>query len=191
MVETQRGDFTLLKYMLISFVVLVAFSATPVASQQQLAALGCGGSEPTATAQWIYKNAPDFYVGRIGRKGRQAYLSPELYKLLEREWKCQEPGELCAIETYPWTNAQDGEVLEPIAFKLKSQTSSLAIVEMTYLFGFPDELEKAVPKAVQLRLVRTSRKTCWLLDDITNGTLSVKRNMAEWPYYEAQRRRSP
>ena len=139
----------------------------------------CVAPDPAATARWVYEHAASFYVSG---EGKAHYLSPQLLKLLQRDWKCQEPGEVCAIEAYPWTDTQDGDVLAPVEFKLVNENRQAATVEMGFRFGWEDSAETAKPMRIRLKLVRPADTGCWLLDDILHGKASFKQGLNGWPY---------
>lgn len=160
-------------------VAFALFSLLPVASQ----AGGCVAKDPAGTVQWVFEHASQFYVHN---EGSPRYLSPELYKLLKRDWKCQEPGELCAIEADPWTNAQDGSLLKPVTYRITAETAQSASVELSAVFGWEDQPQENKPTTVTLNLVRAdAKKGCWLLDDIRHGKDSFKRQLSAYGY-EAQ-----
>jgi hypothetical protein len=61
------------------------------------AAFACPASDPVAMARDMYTSQYYFYAD--GKPSE--HLSPALLKLLQRDWKCQEPGEQCAIGADP------------------------------------------------------------------------------------------
>jgi hypothetical protein len=139
----------------------------------------CVAADPAGTARWVFEHADEFYVHK---KGSPRYLSPALYALLQRDWKCQEPGEICAIGAYPWTNAQDGSVLEPITWRVASQDATTASVAMSFVFGWEEQPQDNKPTTITLSLVHPDAKGCWLLDDIVHGTDSFKKRLADFDY---------
>ena len=139
----------------------------------------CVAPDPTATARWVYEHAASFYVAG---EGKAQYLSPQLFKLLQHDWKCQEPGDICAIEAYPWTDTQDGDVLDPVEFKLLSEDRQSATVAMSFRFGWEDAAQTAKPMRIRLKLVRPAETGCWLLDDILHGKASFKQGLSTWAY---------
>lgn len=139
----------------------------------------CVAPDPVTTARWVYEHAASFYVAG---EGKAQYLSPQLFKLLQRDWKCQEPGDICAIEAYPWTDTQDGDVLKPVEFRLVNENRQAATVEMSFRFGWEDSAEPAKPMHIRLKLVRPADTSCWLLDDILHGKASFKQGLSSWPY---------
>ena len=130
----------------------------------------CVADGPLDTARWIYANQPGFASYELPQSFRyeERFLSPELLDLLETEWKCQgiEEG-ICALESDSWTNAQDGEVLPPIAFDLVSTTASQATVRMSFRFGWSDvNTPKPVAAQATLSLAKDATSSCWLLVDL-------------------------
>lgn len=157
------------------FLAFALFSLLPIAGQAD-----CVAKDPAATAQWVFEHASQFYVFK---EGSPKYLSAELYKLLKRDWKCQEPGELCAIEADPWTNAQDGSLLKPVTYRVASQSAQTASVEMSATFGWEDQPQENKPTTVTLKLVRAdAKKGCWLLDDIVHDKDSFKQGLSAFEY---------
>ncbi len=146
-------------------------------------AFACVGEDPVTTVRWIYEHANDF---ASYKKGSPKYISPELFSLLERDWKCQEPGDECEIETDPWTGAQDGYVLKPIKYRVATQDQHAAAVEMSFTLAMEKHAKKGEPIAVQIKLVHPTDDGCWLLDDIVQGSDSFKNGLATWPYYGAK-----
>ncbi len=159
------------------YCILFLFLILPVA------AFACVAKDPVATARWIYEHANDFDVYK---KGSPQYISPELFSLLERDWKCQEPGDVCEIESDPWTGAQDGYVLNPIKYRMAAQEQHSATVEMSFTLALDEHAKKGESKTVQIKLVHPTDDGCWLLDDIVHGKDSFKTGLATWPYYGAQ-----
>ena len=129
----------------------------------------------------IFTESPDFYTYKTSTPG---FVSVGLGKLLERDWKCQEPGDLCAMDVYPWTQTQDGEVLDPIHFLAKPIIGSNAIVEMTYTFGWEGTKAGREPRRNELSLVQEAGSSCWRLDDIRSGEWSLKESLSNWPHYQ-------
>ena len=65
---------------------------------------GCVAADALATARYIHDERPLFYADEAASTD---FISPALFKLLKRDWQCQAPGDICAIEANPWVNAQD------------------------------------------------------------------------------------
>lgn len=147
-----------------------------------VAGVACVAEDPVATVRWIYQHANDF---ASYKKGSPRYISSELFSLLERDWKCQEPGDECEIETDPWTAAQDGYALKPIKYRIAAQEQHSATVEMSFALAMDKRAKKGEPVTVQIELVHPTSDGCWLLDDIVHGNDSFKTGLAKWPYYGA------
>lgn len=123
----------------------------------------CPATDPVATAQWVFKNHQNFYAFK---KGSAEYLSPALYGLLKTDWQCQKEGDECAIDGDPWTNAQDGDILQPPTYQLASSAANGAVVDMTYPFGWKGTPEQATQQTTHVSLVKNAA-SCWVLDDLT------------------------
>jgi hypothetical protein len=137
--------------------------------------------DPEKMANYIFTASPDFYTYKTEIPD---IVSLKLGKLLGRDWKCQEPGELCALDVYPWTQAQDGDVLDPVHFHTKNINGSYAVVEMTYTFGWVETTSGREPRRNELLLVQEGASSCWRLDDIISGDWSLKEALSSWPHYQ-------
>ena len=118
-------------------------------------------SDPAKVAKTIYTQHHDFYFEYP--KTVSTFVAPRLLAALKLEHACPQ-GELCAIEAVPWTDAQDGEIAEPITFKAVKQTATQAVVEMRYTFV----LNESDRRQQQVHLVfdRSKPGACWLLSDL-------------------------
>ena len=144
------------------------------------AAAGCPAAGPVDTTRWIFANHSDFYVFE---RGSREYLSGALLQLLRRNWRCEAPGEVCAVDAYPWTNTQDGDVLEPITYRLVSSTRTRAVVEMAYTFGWPDTPERNEPVVSLIALTKDPESGCWVMDDLVGAQgRSLRNALEEFPY---------
>jgi hypothetical protein len=151
------------------------------------AGAACVAEGPLETARWIHSNERSFAFQQTGRdlSSRTAFLSPKLYALLRAEWRCQDAEEgLCALDSDPWLNAQDGEELDPVAFSIVSRTDAAAIVRMSYRFGWKDAATpRPVPAEAKLELIRDAATGCWLLDDlIGRDDRSLKKQLQDYPH---------
>jgi hypothetical protein len=155
--------------------IAIAFACTLPA-----VALACPAKNPLDTARWIYSNHADFYVNG---KGGPDYLSSALRDLLKRDWKCQEPGDQCAIDANPWTNAQDGEVMQPVKWALVSSSDKQAVVEMSYGFAFNTAGETPKPVTSRLMMVKNPSSQCWVLDNLIGPEqISLAQTLQAFPY---------
>jgi hypothetical protein len=155
--------------------IAIAFACTLPA-----VALACPATTPVDTARWIYTTHADFY---FRGEAKAQYLSSTLRELLNKDWKCQEPGDQCAIGANPWTSAQDGDVLKPVTWKLASASDKKAVVEMSYPFGSENSEIKPVAQTTSLSLIKNPGTQCWVLDDLTgpDGT-SLLQALQAFPY---------
>ena len=120
-------------------------------------------STPAEVAESLYRRFPDFYVNP---SAATTLLSPHFGKLLARDAACATKG-VCAFGADPWTDAQDGEISEPITFTTASQTSSSSRVRMCYLFSLSQT--KSEIRCADLILERT-RSGQWLISDLLSPT---------------------
>jgi hypothetical protein len=145
----------------------------------------CIAEGPLETAQWIHsqERAFAFRADDAALGKRAAFLSAALHSLLLTEWKCQELEDgVCALESDPWINAQDGEELQPISFALSSVAGERATVRMTYRFGWRD-VSTPAPVAAEARLMMTydAASGCWVLDDLIGGEgRSLRRQLQDY-----------
>ena len=133
----------------------------------------CVADGPIETARWIHahQNGFDVFHTMQDAKLLRSFLSPQLYGLLEVEWRCQviEEG-LCAVDTDPWTNAQHGRVLEPVTFELASTAGLRASVTMKFRLGRSDQdASQVVAAAATLAMVKDAGSGCWQLDDVVGA----------------------
>lgn len=142
----------------------------------------CVAPDPLATARYIHDERRLFYAD----EGASAdFISPPLYKLLKRDWQCQSPGDICAIEADPWVNAQDGDVLGPIEYRELSNADGRAVVRMDYRFGFAENGADAQSQSTSLVLVQDATDHCWRIDDLrVNDDPSLKQILEAFEFYE-------
>lgn len=137
------------------------------------AAAACVADSPLETARWIRANQSGFAIYRSPQDTATMarFLSPRLLGLLKVEWQCQviEEG-LCAVESDPWTNALEGDVLGPLAFEPVARAAASATIDMRFRFGWSSAAaRKPVPAQARLTLVKDTGSGCWLLDDLVGG----------------------
>lgn len=118
-------------------------------------------ADPARVAKTFYTQHHDFYVEVPETVG--AFVTPRLLAALRLEHACPQ-GELCAIEAVPWTDAQDGDIAEPITFKAVEQTATQAVVDMRYTFVLNDSDRRQ--QQVHLVFERSEPGGCWLLSDL-------------------------
>ena len=116
-------------------------------------------STPAEAAESLYRKFPDFYVNP---NAATTVLTPHLSKLLARDAACASES-VCAFGADPWTDAQDGDIVEPITFTTVLQTSSSARVRMCYLFSLGQAQSEI--RCTDLILDRASTGQ-WLISDL-------------------------
>lgn len=128
------------------------------------AAATCLGRNATSTAKTFFKQHYNFYYKNPKKIAK--FLSAQFYDALLTEYQCTTKGVICAIETDPWIDAQDGEIdtHKPIIFSLRSTSPTTAIVAISYIFALSKT--QHMQKRVLLRLERNSPDTCWLIADL-------------------------
>lgn len=108
-----------------------------------------------------------------------AAVSPHLLELLKREEKCSD-GYICAIEADPWTDAQDGDVSEPITFEIDSHAEGKDVVRMCYRFVLDARRPKSECSRVVVSKTADGR---WLVDDlIAPDGKSLRHLLETYPY---------
>jgi hypothetical protein len=128
------------------------------------AARACPASDPLDTARALHAR---HYVIDRNDQGLGEILSPALWGLLVKNWKCEDDGGgICAIEADPWTDAQDGEMLTPPTFRLVASTATTAKVEAAYRFGWKESADKATDEKSFVLLVKDAKSSCWRVDDL-------------------------
>lgn len=127
------------------------------------AARACAAQDPIDTARVLHAKHHDFSRNDQGLK---EILSPSLWQMLVRNWKCEDGGDVCAIDADPWTDAQDGEMLSTPTFKLEAGTATTAKVEASYRFGWKESPDKATDEKSFVLLVKDAKSGCWRVDDL-------------------------
>jgi len=136
-------------------------------------------------ARAFYEKHQDFYYADSA--AIKDFLAPRLLAILEKDHKCSD-GEICAIESNPWTSAQDGEIGKPIEFKLSSSSTNTASVRMSYKLELG--ASKKLPQSVELQLERNAASSCWVVADlITPRDGSLRDYIEKWhkEYGDAQK----
>ena len=152
------------------------------------AAAACVADGPLATARWIFARQSGFavFLSSQDKHVMQSFLSPGLFTLLQAEWRCQviEEG-LCAFDDDPWLNADTGEVLDPVTFRIDAATASRAEIGMQFRYGWKDrQTPRPVPAHATLTLVKVAPSGCWLLDDLVGRKgLSLRKAMETYKFY--------
>ncbi|QBB71132.1 hypothetical protein ELE36_12645 [Pseudolysobacter antarcticus] len=136
-------------------------------------------------AKAFYEKHQDFYYADSA--AIKDLLAPRLLATLEKDHKCSD-GEICAIESNPWTSAQDGEIGKPIDFKLSSSSANAASVRMSYMLELGKT--KKLPQSAELKLERNAPSSCWTVADlITPRDGSLRDYIEKWhkEYSDAQK----
>ncbi|MBL8224637.1 MAG: hypothetical protein JNM50_04840 [Chromatiales bacterium] len=154
------------------------------------AGAACVAEGPLETARWIHarERAFAFRAEDADPGNRHAFLSATLYSLLRAEWECQDVEEgICALESDPWINAQDGEELQPISFDMLPGSGTSATVRMSYRFGWRDVSDPApVPGEATLMMTYDADLGCWVLDDLIGREHRSLRKQLEDYFRDAQ-----
>lgn len=160
-------------YKALVFAVAFSLSGTALAA--------CPANTPVDTARWIYTQHADFYVKG---KGGPQYLSATLFEWLKKDWACQASGDQCALSANPWTDAQDGDIQEPITWQQVSSVDKQVVVEMNYLLGYRNApAQPGVEQTTRLLLTRNPGTQCWVLDNLQGpGDLPLLEALQEFPY---------
>ena len=128
------------------------------------AARACPAADPLETARVLHSRHYD--IGRDDQ-GLGEILSPALWQMLVKNWKCEDDGGgLCAIEADPWTDAQDGGMLTPPTFRLVASTATTAKAEAAYRFGWKELADKATDEKSFVLMVKDAKSGCWRVDDL-------------------------
>jgi hypothetical protein len=126
-----------------------------------LAHAGCETTAPEAVAKAFYSKHANFHFEDPIKI--RSLITPRLFAALSKEYKCSK-GEICAIEAVPWTNAQDGDVGNPVELQAIKSTATQSTVRMTY----PYILSKTQQRQQHATLIleRKSPSECWLFADL-------------------------
>ena len=143
-----------------SLLLFLVFAASP-------AAQGCPAASPLDTARALH--ARHYDLGRTD-KGLAEILSPALWQLLQKNWKCEdEGGGVCAIDADAWTDAQAGEMLTTPTFRQVALTATTAKVEAAYRFGWKEMADKATDEKSFVLLVKDATSGCWRVDGLVGA----------------------
>jgi len=126
-----------------------------------LAHAGCETTAPEAVAKAFYSKHANFYFEDPIKI--ESLIAPRLFAALSREYKCAK-GDICAIDAVPWTNAQDGDVGNPVEFRAIKSTPTQSTVRMTYPYIISKTQRRQ--QHVTLILERKSSSECWLFADL-------------------------
>lgn len=137
---------------------LRAFLAGGLLSVPLLA--GYGRSDPVSAAREFYERHYDFYQLANPAQVKDV-VTPEFYDLLKRVQKGVQ-AETFVIEVDFWTCAQDGQIVDPVAFGLLGITRTTAVVQMKYDF----ECSGVEKKSVLMTFERRPGISRWLLADL-------------------------
>lgn len=143
------------------FISAMAVACLMAVFDSGLAYAACAGNDPAAVAKAFYFKHADFHTGNPARL--KGIVTPRLLAALDREHKCAS-GQICAIEAVPWTDAQDGEIDNPVAFKTIENTGTRAAARMDYSFVVSETRRR--PQHVKLLLERSSSTECWFVADL-------------------------
>lgn len=137
---------------------------------------GCLSTDPLVMAKSFFAGHANFAFDDPAKI--RELLSPRLFAALAREHKCAK-GDLCAMEADPWTDAQDGEILQPATFKTATNTGTQAEVKVSYYFALSAS-QKRLQSAV-LKYRHSAISGCWELDDLLspNGQ-SLVGHLEKW-----------
>lgn len=140
----------------------------------------CVSQDPTVVARWLYEKAPGFSHNPASGGD---HLAIALRKLIERDQKLCPKGDVCAIDWDPWTDAQDGEIVGPVAFSVAERTTTTAVVRMQYRFLNSSNPLDATDEVNTLRFELQKKTGCWGLIDLESRrgpSESLKRTFERW-----------
>ena len=118
-------------------------------------------SDPVTAAKDFYKHHENFYCSNPSTI--QNLITPRFYKALKRDHDAAQ-GEVGAIDSVPWTDAQDGDIHPPITFTCLSNSGNRATVEMKYTFYLGKN--RSWPQKVIFHLEKQSASPNWLISDL-------------------------
>lgn len=139
------------------------------------ACAACASDDPKVVAESFFAKHAQFASQNPSKI--KAVVTSRFFNALEREYKCTQDG-VCAIESDPWTDAQDGHIGKPVAFATVSNSGVEATVSMSYPFILDKNNEQ---KSATLVLQRDAPTACWLIGDL-KGPLgeSLLHDVEEW-----------
>ncbi len=140
------------------------------------ACAACAIDDPKVVAESFFAKHAKFSSENPSKI--KAVVTSRFFDALEREYKCAQ-GEVCAIESDPWTDAQDGHIGKPVVFATVSNSGVEARISMTYPFIL-DKTHRE-EKSATLILQRGSPTQCWLVGDL-KGPLgeSLLQDVEQW-----------
>lgn len=125
------------------------------------AAEPCLGKTPVTAAKAFYQGHGNFaFDNPAPLRGR---ITKRFYDALAYEYQC-EAGDECAIDSDPWTGAQDGDVFPPVRFAQASRHGDHAAVTLRYTFAL-DGTQRRTQSAT-VRLERGASGSCWRVADV-------------------------
>lgn len=141
-----------------------------------LAQTKCAADDPALAAKSFYKLHENF--DHEDPATFKNLVTPRVFAALARDYKCAD-GEICAQDTVPWTDAQDGEIRDPIKFDVITASAAQASVKMSYTFELSKQQRRRM--SVTLKFQRASAQSCWLLSDfiLPNGTSRISQ-IEDW-----------
>ena len=136
----------------------------------------CGIDDPKAVAESFFAKHAQFSSENPSKI--KTVVTSRFFDALDREYKCAQ-GQECAIETDPWTDAQDGQIGKPVVFTTVSNSGNEATVSMTYPFIL--DKKHRTQKRAELILQRGSPTDCWRIGDVMGpGGESLLQSVEEW-----------
>lgn len=133
-------------------------------------------STPVASTELLYRSAPDFYHAQPDKT--HSLLSKRLGYLLSKEYQCAD-GVICAIDANPWTDAQNGEILEP-TFREVSHADTSSHIRMCYRLSLASTQLKQ--RCATIVVVRDATGH-WLIDDLVSPSgISLQHTLESFDY---------
>ena len=155
---------------------VIAFSCLMALSAFDSAHAACAIDDPAVFAKSFYSKHAEFSSENPAKI--RTIITSRFFAALNREYKCAQ-GEICALESDPWTDAQDGDIGKPVEFTTASNSGVAATVSMTYPFILGKTHREQ--KRVTLLLERKSPSDCWLLNDLVGPRgESLLRTIEKW-----------
>lgn len=154
--------FDLIRVGMIKLAPALAIACLTALSEIPTAYAACATDDPVAVAKTFYSDHADFSLKDPSTI--RSLITPRLFAALDREYKCVSQGQVCALETDVWTDAQDGEIGKPVEFIIASHSGVAASVTMTYPFIL--EKTRRRKQHVTILLQRKSPADCWLISDL-------------------------
>lgn len=141
---------------------LLCLSACQSESKDTGSRSGLLQTDPIAAANDFFTSHYDFYYEDPARS--KAVLAPRLFRILKHQYDAIEStGQIGALDCDPWTNAQDGEIVQPYHFTTLESGEAEAVVRLNYTFDFGPKSRRA--QSVVLKLQRSSPRARWQVSD--------------------------